>query len=140
MVDGKRPSEGGNSDALIASVDALRDEVRVLRDAVDELREELQYLARNPCERRGDVVSPDDDCKDRVNAVPKQIETPLRAEEETAQEERGGATTQRRAAASRGCIEGLTSTVSYLRRRERRIHRSLIGCRQLASITRKSLN
>ena len=109
MTRGKRPSEGGNSEALVASIDALRDEVNVLRTAVDELREELQWLVRNPGENRvAEMIErlrvtslpldpAADDFGQRVNAVPEETIAELRTSPETTHERK-----QQPAASQRG--------------------------------------
>ena len=63
MANRRNSVDGNPDEMLIASIDALRDEVRVLRDVVDELREELQYLVRHRARvlaltRRNEPINP----------------------------------------------------------------------------------
>jgi hypothetical protein len=93
---------------LIESIDRLRQEVEVLREAVDELRMEVQYLVRNPSERRDPepverpraTIAPlelaANDFGQQVNAVPGKIAAESRTAAVIAQERKlGPATTQR---------------------------------------------
>jgi cell division septum initiation protein DivIVA len=64
---------------IVASIEALTEEVEVLRDAIDELREELQWAVRNERPLRITSMSADPCAKDfRINAVPKETIDRLR--------------------------------------------------------------